>query len=213
MRVFRKVTTESTSSFAERFAQLVFGHLGHRLIERLHRSIVVVGSGLLDVAQAGNLEDHLVGILLGESEAALVGAFGPRLHQAQLLEHAAAQVHAVVAGLAAGIEELVQTRLFAVGESRLVAGQELVPAGRRDQLALESADGLARRCRTSRILLAGEGLLERRHVLGHGFQHAHHMRRASGMAISTGLTIGPLACSSTVAARPSQNCTKWPAAL
>ncbi len=34
-----------------------------------------------------------------------------------------------------------------------------------------------------------------------------------GMAISTGLRMGPLACSSRVGARPSQNCTVWPPAL
>ena len=33
------------------------------------------------------------------------------------------------------------------------------------------------------------------------------------MAISTGFSTGPLACSSTSGARPSQNCTKWMAAL
>src|SRR5271157_4135697 len=33
------------------------------------------------------------------------------------------------------------------------------------------------------------------------------------IAISTGFMTGPLACSSTSGARPSQNCTKWPAAL
>ena len=34
-----------------------------------------------------------------------------------------------------------------------------------------------------------------------------------GMAISTGFMTGPLACSSTVGARPSQNCATCPAAL
>jgi hypothetical protein len=34
-----------------------------------------------------------------------------------------------------------------------------------------------------------------------------------GMAISMGFRIGPLACSSTSAARPSQNCATCPAAL
>ena len=34
-----------------------------------------------------------------------------------------------------------------------------------------------------------------------------------GMAISTGFNTGPLACASTSAARPSQNCVKCAAAL
>ena len=36
---------------------------------------------------------------------------------------------------------------------------------------------------------------------------------SAGMAISTGFSTGPLACASTSGARPSQNWTKWAAAL
>src|SRR3712207_7499234 len=38
-------------------------------------------------------------------------------------------------------------------------------------------------------------------------------RASLGMAISTGLRMGPLACSSRLGARPSQNCRMWPPAL
>ena len=37
--------------------------------------------------------------------------------------------------------------------------------------------------------------------------------RPPSNGISTGLRTGPLTCSSTLAARPSQNCTNWAAAL
>jgi len=114
--------------------------------------------------------------------------------------------------LAAGLQKLVQPGLFRIGERRLVADQELVPARYRHQLALEHSDGLGQVVEGHRMLLARESLLKRRDILGMESTTANALF-SFGMAISTGLRMGPLACSSTVGARPSQNCTKCPAAL
>ncbi len=80
-----------------------------------------VRRGLGDVAQRGHLEHHLVGLVLGHVEAALVGAIGPRLDEARLLIQRAAEQIAHVTGGAADLHELVQARFFGVGQRGLVA--------------------------------------------------------------------------------------------
>ena len=73
-----------------------------------------VWSGLLDIPQRGDLEDHFVRILLGPLIEPQIGLIRPRLHQAELLILRATDIGTVVARLAAVCGERVEARFFRV---------------------------------------------------------------------------------------------------
>src|SRR5712672_1447184 len=95
---------------AESPSELHLGHDSHRLRKRAHRAVMKIGGRHRDVAQTRHLEHVSVLRIVRHVEAAFVRVpaprRGPRLRDdAELLEHAAADLHAVVAGDAPGIDE------------------------------------------------------------------------------------------------------------
>lgn len=72
-----------------------------------HGAIVQVGAGLVDVAQAGHLEETLLGNILADSAAAFVGELGPGFDEAELLIQGTADANAVVTGDATSFDEFV----------------------------------------------------------------------------------------------------------
>src|SRR5512142_862451 len=55
-------------------------HVADRLVQRRNRAVMEVWSRLLDVPQGGDLEDHLVVLLLGHLVDPLIGLVEPRFH-------------------------------------------------------------------------------------------------------------------------------------
>src|SRR6202790_2587324 len=98
---------------AESPSELYLGHDTHRLRKRAHRAVMEIGGRHRDVAQTRHLEHVSVLRIVRHVEAAFVRLLAPRcgpiiLDDAELLEDAAADVRAVVAGDAPGIGEFAQ---------------------------------------------------------------------------------------------------------
>src|SRR4030088_770648 len=88
---------------AENPSELHLGHDSYRLRKRAHRAVMEIGRRHRDVAQARHLEHVSVLRIVRHVEAAFVRLRAPRrgpisLDDAELLEDAAADVRAVVAG-------------------------------------------------------------------------------------------------------------------
>src|SRR5690349_24959027 len=124
-----------------------------------------VWSRLFDVPQRGDLEDHLVDLVLSYLVASLVGLDGPRLHNAELLVHRSTDIRTVVAPLAAGCGKCVEARFFSVRQSRLVALEEGIPARRSHQSTLEGSNRQRHVVVSNRILVLRKSCLEKRNVL------------------------------------------------
>ena len=163
-----------------------------------------------DVAQRRHLEH--VGILLGarDIEATLVARRHDRpirlFNHAEGLIAVAAEVDAIMARRAALIHEGAQTVLLGCRHRRVVAAQEAVK-GRvgGDQGLFERRDRCfgIRKAHGVRIVRKGGG--EQRPI-ARGYRSTARPHALAVEPISTGLTIGPPACSVRSAARPSQNC-------
>src|SRR5258708_29884175 len=87
------------------------GHDSHRLRKRAHRAVMEIGGRHRDVAQTRYLEHVRVLRIVRHVEAAFVRLLAPRrgpiiLDDAELLEDAAADVRAAVAGDVTRIDEL-----------------------------------------------------------------------------------------------------------
>ena len=102
-----------------------------------------VGRGLGNVSQAGHLEKHLLGLILGEVVPALVLLVWPRFDNAKFLVGDAAQQIACVAGNTTGGDKLLQAPLFDFRQGIVPAPEESVQRSWRDEQSLVSANGLA----------------------------------------------------------------------
>src|SRR6201990_753043 len=132
---------------AESPSELHLGHDSHRLRERAHRAVMEIGGRHRDVAQTRHLEHVSVLRIVRHVEAALVRLLAPRrgpiiLDDAELLEAAAADVHAVVARDAPGIDEFAQPGALLRRERPSIAREIGVESGRRRERALERANCL-----------------------------------------------------------------------
>src|SRR5271169_2328769 len=101
---------------AELCATLIRRHVADRLVERRNRTIMEVGTCLLDVSQRGNLEDHLVVFVFSDLIETGVCLVGPRFHHAQLLKRGAADIWPTMAPLASDGGEGVESGFFTVGK-------------------------------------------------------------------------------------------------
>ena len=101
-----------------------------------------VRSRLRDIAQARNLEDVKIRIVLRDVGAAFIRSRDARLlpivaDDAEFLEGIASDASAIVTAGAAEIDELAQARLFVFRQRLDVAGEEYVEFRRRQQRAFE----------------------------------------------------------------------------
>src|SRR5258707_10099238 len=150
---------------AETPSDLHLGNDSHRLRKRAHRAVMEIGGRHRDVAQARHLEHVSILRIVRHVEAAFVRLLAPRrgpiiLDDAELLEAAAADVHAVVAGDAPGIDEFAQPGALLRRERPSIARKKGVESGRRHERALERADRLGPVIRRDRVPIPGKLLPE-----------------------------------------------------
>src|SRR3982074_1353436 len=150
---------------AEGPAELHLGHDPHRRRKRAHRAVMEIGRGHRDVAQTRHLEYANVLRIVRHVEAAFVRLLAPRrgpiiLDDAELLEAAAADVRAVVAGDAPGIDEFAQPGALLRRQRPNVAREKGIESGRRHERALERADRLGPVIRRDRVRIPGKLLPE-----------------------------------------------------
>src|SRR5246127_1910105 len=146
---------------AESPSELHLGHDSHCLRKRAHRTIMEIGGRHRDVAQTRHLEHVSVLRIVRHIEAAFVRLLAPRrgpiiLDAAELLEAAAAGVHAVVARDAPGIDEFAQPGALLRRERPSIACEKSVESGWRHERALERADRLGPVIRGDRVRIHGK---------------------------------------------------------
>src|SRR5262249_40619441 len=163
---------------AQSLAQLYPRHDADRLGQRAHRAVMEVRGCHRDVSQARHLEDVHVAWLVRHVEPPFVrllaaGLLPVILDDAKLLEHAAADAGAVVAGDASGFDELAQAGPLGRGKRINIAREVSVKRGGGDEGTLVGADGLAPIILRHRVLLAQESLPEHLGVAGDCLDHSN----------------------------------------
>jgi hypothetical protein len=99
-----------------------------------------VRSRLFDIPQRGNLEYHLVHVVLGQLVDSLIGLVGPRFHDAKLLIRRPTDIGTGVAPLTPSCGKCVEAGFLGIRQGRLVPLDEGVPCGWSNEPALERSD-------------------------------------------------------------------------
>jgi len=98
-----------------------------------------VRSRFFEVAQPGDLEGHLVYLVLGQLVDPLIGLVGPRFHNTELLIARPTDIGTGVAPLTPSCAKCVEAGFLGIRQSRLVPLDEGVPCGSSDEPSLERA--------------------------------------------------------------------------